>query len=94
MNEEKTKKKEERLSTSNKMTQLVVENIKVFNLDHRYRKHYASFLQLFRTRVERPFEETLIFHAYRNDRRPRFHPESPPCASTSSPLNSTRTHLA
>ena len=55
------------------MTQLVVENIKVFNLDHRYRKHYASFLQLFRTRVERPFEETLIFHAYRNDRRPRFH---------------------
>ena len=69
MNEEKTKKKEERLSTSNKMTQLVVENIKVFNLDHRYRKHYASFLQLFRTRVERPFEETLIFHAYiANDR--------------------------
>jgi hypothetical protein len=34
MKKTKQRKKEERLSTSNKMTQLVVENIKVFNLDH------------------------------------------------------------
>jgi len=34
----KQRKKEERLSTSNKMTQLVVENIKVFNLDQKTKK--------------------------------------------------------